>query len=255
MKRYWKEWLYFSPKERNAAIVLVIVVGLIFLLPAMYKVDDKPVGIKDSIVSQIQQTNGPLISAKPNIDSFAVSSEAETRAYHLTFFDPNTATQPMLESLGIPARVALTMIHYREKGGRFRYPSDLKKIYTLNASLADKLIPYVRIENVIGERTISLDRTKNGYAVQNNKTNNLASSNVYSKKSYKALDVNLASESEWASLPGIGEVLSKRIVKFRKYKNGFASVDDVANTYGLSAETFEKIKPYLRVEKEYVEVK
>ena len=46
-------------------------------------------------------------------------------------------------------------------------------------------------------------------------------------------------------MPGIGPVLSKRIVSFRQKLGGFYSVDQVAETYNLPDSTFEKIKKYL----------
>ncbi|TAE12280.1 MAG: hypothetical protein EAY72_09655, partial [Bacteroidetes bacterium] len=45
--------------------------------------------------------------------------------------------------------------------------------------------------------------------------------------------------------PGIGPYFAARIIKYRNAKGGFTSVDDIAKTYGLAPETFEKIKPYL----------
>ena len=60
------------------------------------------------------------------------------------------------------------------------------------------------------------------------------------------IDINAADSLEWKALPGIGPVLCKRIVKFRDKLGGFHSIDQVGETYGLSPETFETIKPRLR---------
>ena len=62
------------------------------------------------------------------------------------------------------------------------------------------------------------------------------------------LNVNTATEEEWKALPGIGDVLSKRIVKFRTKLKGFISVQQVGQTYGLADSVFQKILPYLRLE-------
>ena len=42
-------------------------------------------------------------------------------------FDPNHAPFDVLVASGLPARVAHTMINYREKGGKFYKPEDLLK--------------------------------------------------------------------------------------------------------------------------------
>ena len=59
--------------------------------------------------------------------------------------------------------------------------------------------------------------------------------------------VNTADTSQWMSLPGIGPVLSRRIVRFRDMLGGFYTVDQVADTYGLPVETFESIRGHLRM--------
>lgn len=47
-------------------------------------------------------------------------------------------------------------------------------------------------------------------------------------------------------MPGIGEVLAGRIVKFREHAGGFTSVAQLGQTYGLPDSVFRKILPLLR---------
>lgn len=55
-------------------------------------------------------------------------------------------------------------------------------------------------------------------------------------------DLNLSDSAALVRLPGIGPVLSARIIKYRKLLGGFASIDQLKEVYGLSSETFEVIK-------------
>lgn len=66
----------------------------------------------------------------------------------------------------------------------------------------------------------------------------------------KLIEINTADSAAFESLPGIGPVLAARIVKFRKVKKGFSSVDDLKSVYGLSPETFELIKSLCYVSSE-----
>ncbi|MCB9235101.1 MAG: helix-hairpin-helix domain-containing protein [Bacteroidia bacterium] len=68
-----------------------------------------------------------------------------------------------------------------------------------------------------------------------------------SSKPDLCLDLNLADSAQLVSLPGIGPVLSGRILKFRKSKQGFDSVDDLREVYGLSPETFGRIESSLYI--------
>jgi DNA uptake protein ComE-like DNA-binding protein len=56
------------------------------------------------------------------------------------------------------------------------------------------------------------------------------------------IELNTCDSAELVALPGIGPVLSARILKFRNLLGGFASVAQLKEVYGLPPETFEMIK-------------
>jgi competence ComEA-like helix-hairpin-helix protein len=65
----------------------------------------------------------------------------------------------------------------------------------------------------------------------------------YSSVQKKTLmDINLSDSATLVRLPGIGPVLSARIIKYRKLLGGFARVEQLKEVYGLPEETFELIK-------------
>jgi DNA uptake protein ComE-like DNA-binding protein len=72
----------------------------------------------------------------------------------------------------------------------------------------------------------------------------------YPKKEAKPIDINTADTTLWRSLPGIGPVLSRRIVKFRDAVGGFQEPEDLLRVYGLPEETFEELRPFLQIVKE-----
>ncbi len=59
------------------------------------------------------------------------------------------------------------------------------------------------------------------------------------------LEINTCDSAALEALPGIGPVLSVRIIKFRKLLGGFASVEQLREVYGLSEEVFNLISPRL----------
>lgn len=67
-------------------------------------------------------------------------------------------------------------------------------------------------------------------------------------KLQRLVDLNEASAEEWAQLPGIGPVLSRRIVKFRDALGGFASLNQLHQVYGLDSAVIERVRPSLRLE-------
>jgi len=58
----------------------------------------------------------------------------------------------------------------------------------------------------------------------------------------KIIDINGCDSAALVALPGIGPVLSARIIKYRKLLGGFATVEQLKEVYGLPEETFELIK-------------
>ncbi|HVX27759.1 MAG TPA: helix-hairpin-helix domain-containing protein, partial [Parafilimonas sp.] len=149
-------------------------------------------------------------------------------------FDPNTLDAQGFKQLGLSDKVIHTLINYRNKGGYFKTPQDIKKIYGLSNADAERLIPFIKIAST------------NKNINYKNDVNQTTDKSTSSKKDYyHTININTATAEEFKTLPGIGDVLANRIVKFRNSMGGFKSVDDVKRTYGLSDSTFNLIRPYL----------
>lgn len=71
-----------------------------------------------------------------------------------------------------------------------------------------------------------------------------------SRKQAHLIDINTADTAIWRSLPGIGPVLSRRIVRYRDAIGGFQEAEDLLRVYGLPEETFDELRPFLQVIKE-----
>ena len=61
------------------------------------------------------------------------------------------------------------------------------------------------------------------------------------------VNINTASARELEALPGIGEVLSQRIIDYRNAHGPFQSVDELIRIKGIGEKTLERIKPYTTV--------
>ena len=151
-------------------------------------------------------------------------------------FDPNTATEAELARLGLPERLARNILKYREKGGRFSQPEALKKIYGMEEEVYQALAPFIEIREAARP-----SEAKDEPAMEERPQS-------YGKApSPKPVDINRASEEEWQQLHGIGPAYARRILKFRDILGGFASIGQVAETYGLPDSTFQQIRPQLRL--------
>ncbi len=138
-------------------------------------------------------------------------------------FDPNTADEATLRKLGISEKVARVILNYREKGGRFRKKEDLAKIYSLPEADYQRLEPFIRID--LGQPAAKTAQPMAAAAV--------------------LIDINKASAEDWQRLRGVGATTAGRIVAYREKLGGFASVEQVGETFGLPDSTFQHIKSQL----------
>ena len=85
---------------------------------------------------------------------------------------------------------------------------------------------------------------------ENNRHTRTTNYSANKKLPSQPININLANSSDLAQLPGIGSVLSQRIIKFRDSKGGFNEMNEVKKVYGLRPETFELIKDHLYISKQ-----
>jgi competence ComEA-like helix-hairpin-helix protein len=75
----------------------------------------------------------------------------------------------------------------------------------------------------------------------------LASAFAQKKPPAKPIDINTASIEQLQRLPGIGPVIAKSILDFRKKSGPFRKTEDLLAIRGISEARFKKIAPYVVV--------
>lgn len=74
----------------------------------------------------------------------------------------------------------------------------------------------------------------------------------YSKQTRQIIEINRSDSSTLMQLPGIGPVLSARIIKYRNLLGGYARVEQLKEVYGLPPETFELIKNRVSADSSFI---
>lgn len=209
MEQNWKDYLSFTQKERRGIWVLLVLIGISNAVP--HFIPEKKMD-EVLLLKEIEDT----VTVKP-------------RQPQLFTFNPNTLDSAGWLKLGIHQRSIRTIRNYVRKGGRFRKPEDLERIYGFRKEDYERLMPFIRIPDT--SKKIQ-DTSKPRY--ENKKT------------APTIIDINTADTAAFIALPGIGSKLANRIIAFREKLGGFYTVEQLAETYGLRDSIFQKIKPRLK---------
>ena len=63
----------------------------------------------------------------------------------------------------------------------------------------------------------------------------------------RVIDPNRASQADLETLPGIGPVLARRIIDYRRAHGPYKKIADLRKVSGIGRKKLEKIKPYLTI--------
>jgi len=245
-KRAANHYLNFTRKERNGTSLLLFITGLLISIPFIYPLlfkeqNTKPNNFQKELAalrSRQQDSAGkkPLkyfegerhYSPPPGKNYYNPSGDAM-----LFQFDPNTLPAEGWKKLGVKEKTIETIRNYLSKGGKFKKPEDIRKIWGLHEDQVNRLLPYVDIKETFASISYPVKQEYNTV--------------VHDKKTPAAVDINLADTTAWIALPGIGAKLSGRIINFRDKLGGFYSIGQVAETFGLPDSVFQKIKARLLI--------
>ena len=97
------------------------------------------------------------------------------------------------------------------------------------------------LENKIESR---LDLDKFNFLTSNQKSGSDIHPQIPRLKIEK-ININLSSKSELMNLPGIGDKLSTRIIKYRNINGHFNSINDIQKVKGIGLKTANKLKPFI----------
>lgn len=248
-----KEYFSFTRKERISLLVLILLMSAAWFLPPVLQRSAQTTALPGDTAwfNQARQLLVFGTEADSSGGKDGYNSRPDYRDYsfdqsyspgkskfrgELFLFDPNTIDAAGWEMLGLREKTIQTILNYRNKGGHFYKPEDLKRVYGLFEDEYERLVPYVRIEKTADPATAEMRPERQESMKPYN-----------SRYSPLSVDINTADTTAWVALPGIGSKLASRIVGFREKLGGFFSIQQVAETYGLADSVFQQLKPLLKL--------
>lgn len=245
-KTFIKDYLTFSKKDRLAVLAVLFILIAMYALPRLFSKGPSTLTLKedslllktvDTIERRNNQQTGNYQTGPPGSYYPTPRQAHGFTAGELFRFDPNTLPAEGWQKLGLNDKTIRILINYRNKGGRFYKPEDLKKVWTMPGGFYERVKDYMSITPV--QRPSYPTFTSTPYSRPERKI--------------EPVDVNTGDTAAFIALPGIGPVLASRIINFRNKLGGFQSIDQVGETYGLPDSTFQQLKPYFTISNEEVE--
>lgn len=210
---------YFSKSERRGIALLL---GICAML----------------ITYKILSVTGFEQSLELNVSYAASANTEDEEAYTTTEkslqkpfpFNPNSADESTLLALGIDKKAVKSIINYRAKGGQFKRPEDLAKIYNLSKENFDRLKPFIQLEN---ER----------HAFAKNASYTERSSEKYNPVPF---DPNTADSATMVQ-SGMKPFVAKNLINFRSKGASFRKAEDLKKIYGMDEVQWEKIAEWVEI--------
>ena len=197
-------------------LITAIIAGAIVLMPRWFD-NEQPEAVLtpdsvliDSLQRQWEAAHPVHNYKKKPYKRYPKRVNTDTVKIEMQFFDPNTADSLTLLRVGLKPWQAKGILHYRAKGGSYRKPEDLLKLYGMTDSLFASLEPWIQI------------------AEQPEDTVKPAFVRVGHEKRDTILELNLADSLDLQYIRGIGPVVAKKIVFRREALGGFSEVEQLA---------------------------
>ncbi|WP_159478582.1 helix-hairpin-helix domain-containing protein [Chryseobacterium sp. 18068] len=228
------QWQKLGFSEKQAATILKYkkIVGGKFLSKEQFK---KCYAISEEKYSQL---NSFILLPETNLEAKSGNSgfkSYEKKSLNITRkFNPDQLSQADWENIGFSEKQAAAILKYKNYlGGSFVSKEKFKECFIINEENYAKLEPYL----ILPAKTPA---NFNAYAGK--------SSSFKSKTLQTSFDPNILDVQGWMAL-GFSEKQANVIVNYRdkNLKGSFKNLEDIKNCFVISAEKFEELKPFIKL--------
>lgn len=230
MRKFFREYFNYSAKEIRPLYYLILILLLSILFRSFMSNYLSMEYIPDIELLRKNQAFINSLKLKKHITESKIETLDELRIEYF-FFDPNTIEISELRNLGFNERIIANIGKYRNKGGRFIKPEDLKIIYGLSKE------KYLEVE-----KWINIEPEEFNNDISEEKKVNLSVDVI--KEDY---ELNSITYRDLILLTGNAK-LTGRILNYKKLLGGYYSVKQLLEVYEMNDSIYKSINHEIKVD-------
>ena len=218
----FKSHFWYHKSQRNGIFILILLIVIFqFIIVFVDFYSEEKVNIDTPKV----------IAFHHQIDSLR-KINLENKRLKIFPFNPNYITDYKGAQLGMSLVEIDKLLAFRKTGKFINSRKEFQKVTTISDALLNSISPYFKFPDWVVERN------------QNMQLSTSRDTRLFAKKSKYILtstDINLAVKEDLKTINGIGEKLSERIIKYRSKLQGFSSLKQLYEVWGLDTEVVDKL--------------
>ncbi len=216
--KHIKSHFTFDKKQRSGIFFLLLIIGAVQIV--YFTVD-----FRTASSPQIEEAR--LLAFQQEIDSLKLVA-LENKKPKIFPFNPNYITDHKGYTLGMTPDEVDRLHTFREENKFVNSAKEFQQVTKVSDSLLAAISPFFKFPD---------------WVIQRQKASAKKQFKKPKKDEVPAVrnDLNTASAEALKEISGIGDVLSKRIVKFRNRLGGFLSEEQLHDVYGLKPEVVERL--------------
>lgn len=218
----FKSHFWYHKSQRNGIFILILLIVIFqFIIVFVDFYSEEKVNIDTPKV----------IAFHHQIDSLR-KINLENKRLKIFPFNPNYITDYKGAQLGMSLVEIDKLLAFRKTGKFINSRKEFQKVTTISDALLNSISPYFKFPDWVVERN------------QNMQLSTSRDTRLFAKKSKYILtstDINLAVKEDLKTINGIGEKLSERIIKYRSKLQGFSTLNQLYEVWGLDTEVVGKL--------------
>jgi len=228
MQQWLKDYFSFTSSQRKGIIAMLVLLILFVLGTQLYMHTQTPQPIDTSeFYSEAEQFIAIQEQAdKKKLKKIDYQKTIATNQGQVEYFDfdPNHTSREDWIRLGLKDWQVSAIEKYLKKGGIFKDKSGFRKMHVIKDKDFEKLAPYIQIGNKEAGLVVVPEEPKQSI-----------------------VELNTADAEMLKALPGIGPVLSNRIIEYRGRLGGYLVKEQLFEVFGLDSAVIQNCYDHIRV--------